>query len=556
MRKSWLGYPKTMRGSAGRACTLACILVLLSTGSALASSGGTPTPGPISRTDAQGLDQMLTLLPVEYAGADPSHEIHQAAVVRLIARELRLRLLALERPLTVASPTRAAGIQRMADRLNSMLLATRVRLQPWPLSLEVGALAGRLQSQLRAITAPPPAPSHRYQQIDSALEEATRLASEGQRQLAAFATVRAFALYGNGPGRRLAAQDATLNSQITAHLAVGTASSPSLLEMTRDGAPAAAIAHTSAKARSQLGIAEEVLGEVHISRATIVANAAIIVFREGLEAVLILAAITASFVGAKRHLRRPVLLGALAGLAVTAVTWVLAELILHSLDTGGLELQAITGLIAIGVLLLVTNWFFHRVYWSEWISRFNRRRRVVERWSTFGFVSGQALGLALLGLSSVYREGLETVLFLQALETSAGAGATVLGAGIGLAATMIVGALTFKMQRRLPFKRMLVVTGALIALVLAVMVGTTVHNLQAIGWVSTTPTPFPISNSWSMWLGIYPTWQGLAAQTCALVFVVGSYIAAREIRVKRPQRRARAGIKALASPPAAPGTSA
>ena len=44
-------------------------------------------------------------------------------------------------------------------------------------------------------------------------------------------------------------------------------------------------------------------------------DGAIIVFREGLEAVLILAAITASFVGAKRHLRRPVLIGAVAGLA-------------------------------------------------------------------------------------------------------------------------------------------------------------------------------------------------------------------------------------------------
>ena len=291
-----------------------------------------------------------------------------------------------------------------------------------------------------------------------------------------------------------------------------------------------------------MSLVAESLAEVRISHTTIVVDAAIIVFREGLEAVLILAAITASFVGAKRHLRRPVLLGALAGLGATALTWVIAQMILHLLSNGGLELQAVTGLIAIAVLLLVTNWFFHRVYWSEWISRFNRRRKALERWDRLGFISGQALGFVLLGLSSVYREGLETVLFLQALQTSAGTSTTLLGAGIGLGGTLIVGGVTFKLQRKLPFKRMLIITGVLIALVLAVMVGTTVHNLQAIGWVANTPTSFRVPLSWSIWLGVYATWEGIAAQLGALVFVIGSYFAAREIQVRRPQRRARGAV--------------
>ena len=204
-------------------------------------------------------------------------------------------------------------------------------------------------------------------------------------------------------------------------------------------------------------------------------------------------------------------------------------------------MQAVTGLLAIVVLLLVTNWFFHRVYWSEWISRFNRRRKALERLDRLGFISGQVLGLVLLGISSVYREGLETVLFLQALQTSAGTGAAALGAGIGLGATLIVGAITFKLQRKLPFKRMLIVTGVLIALVLAVMVGTTVHNMQGIGWLGSTPTSFDVPLDWSTWLGVYPTWQGIGAQLGALVFVLGSYFAAREVQVRGPRRRALRG---------------
>ena len=67
------------------------------------------------------------------------------------------------------------------------------------------------------------------------------------------------------------------------------------------------------RARDALSTAEQTLGDVRISRGTVVADAAIIVFREGLEAVLILAAITASFVGIRRRIglgnEDPIVLG-------------------------------------------------------------------------------------------------------------------------------------------------------------------------------------------------------------------------------------------------------
>ena len=53
-----------------------------------------------------------------------------------------------------------------------------------------------------------------------------------------------------------------------------------------------------------------------------------------------------------------------------------------------------------------------------------------------GFFSAQVLGLAMLGLTSVYREGFETVLFLQSLELSAGTVTVLEGAGLGLALTL------------------------------------------------------------------------------------------------------------------------
>ncbi len=501
-----------------------------------------PEASPLAAEGAHALGLLIGVVPARYASAQPTHDVVLAARARGLLATIREHL----QPLELLSGARYRNAGDELARLNAMLAATTQRFEPWPLALEVDALAANAQHALYAAQpARHPQPPG-YAQIEAALARAQHRAAGGAVQSASFALLDAYALYASGPGRRLAAIDPQLDAGLERELLLTTGTAGALDR-------AARIARAARTAQSDLQLAAQALGEVHVSRATIVVNGAILVFREGLEAVLILAAITASFAGARRRLRKPVLLGAFAGLVATVLTWVVAQILLHLLGDGGLRLQAITGMVAIAVLLLVTNWFFHRVYWSEWIARFNRRRRALERIDRTGVLSGQVLGLLLLGLSSVYREGLETVLFLQALQTSAGTGATALGAGIGLSATLLVATATFKLQRKLPFRRMLILTGALIALVLAVMVGTTIHNLQAIGWLPSTPTSFAVSPAWSTWLGAYPTWETLAGQLASLAFVLGSYFLARELQINRRRRRAPAlqGRQTI-DPPAGP----
>jgi high-affinity iron transporter len=69
------------------------------------------------------------------------------------------------------------------------------------------------------------------------------------------------------------------------------------------------------------------------------------------------------------------------------------------------------------------------------------------------------------------------------------------------------------------------------------MVGTTVQILQSVGWVAVTPIERLELPYWAgLWLGIYPTWQGLLAQAAALAFVLGSYVAAEAVRGRRRAR--------------------
>jgi high-affinity iron transporter len=281
------------------------------------------------------------------------------------------------------------------------------------------------------------------------------------------------------------------------------------------------------------------------SRATVVFNAAMIVFREGLEAVLIFAAVTASFVGANAGRKRPVILGAAASFGATIVTWFLVQALMHAASPLGARLEAITGFVAIVILLVVLNWFVHKVYWTGWIAKHHRQRRKV-----LGRVGLSATaGLVALGFTSVYREGFEVVLFLQNLELKSGSGVVLEGVAFGLAGTVAVGIMTFVAQRRLPYRKMLIGTGVLIGVVLVVMIGGTALSFQDLGWLPRHPTPFTVPGWMGSWFEMYSTWETLGAQVLAAAFVIGSYYAAERMRVKAPVARGEEPARRAEAPP-------
>jgi high-affinity iron transporter len=142
------------------------------------------------------------------------------------------------------------------------------------------------------------------------------------------------------------------------------------------------------------------------------------------------------------------------------------------------------------------------------------------------------------GFSSVYREGFETTLFLQALVLDAGAASVLLGVLLGLAGTAAVAVLTIALQRKLPHRRMLVATGLLITWVLVVMVGTTMQLVQVVGWLPVTPVEGLRLPYWAgLWFGVFPTWQGLSAQLAAATLVIGSYFLAEQVRARKRSRQ-------------------
>ena len=282
------------------------------------------------------------------------------------------------------------------------------------------------------------------------------------------------------------------------------------------------------------------------SRATIVFNSGMIVFREGLEAVLIFAAVTASFRGANRARRRPVVLGAACAFAAAVVTWFVVQAVLDAASASA------------------PGWRRSPASWRSsccWSCSTGSSTRSTGRggsrattasaagcWRAPG--SAPTLGLVALGFTSVYREGFEVVLFLQNLQLQDGSGTVLEGVAIGLAATAVVGVLTFWLHAQAavpadadPHRR----PGRRRArgddrrhraeLRRARLAAAPRHALQRAAVAG-------------RWFEIYPSGRRWPPRSLAAAFVVGSYYAAEYVKVKRPRKQGRpvTAVRATAAP--------
>ncbi len=276
------------------------------------------------------------------------------------------------------------------------------------------------------------------------------------------------------------------------------------------------------------------------------ANALVIVFREGLEAVLILAALLGSLKSpAVRHLRKPLWMGAAASFGATIVTFMVMQRILNAFAVFGEKLEAIVSVVAVAVLLVIMNWFFHNVYWNDHLANFHKKKHQLMDANI-----GQGLGLAVLGFTAMYREGFETVLFMQSLVLQSGLIPVISGAAVALVLVSLVGAAVFILQTKLPHKKMLIATGGMICLVLFVIVGNTTHLLQVVGWMSIHPLPVALPFWTGLWFGTYATYEGIIFQVVAVTFVVGSYFVAealkrKELFCKVSEANAKAGVSQI-----------
>jgi len=375
--------------------------------------------------------------------------------------------------------------------------------------------------------------------IASMLDQMLVAIRNGEYDLAESSRLDAYAIMETGPEARLMVFAPELKLRLEELFWNGQGKSKGLAYLIKNQASYSEVKATRLQLDTYLSEAQTELTR-NTAPAAIAMNAGIIVFREGLEAVVILASLLSSLKSVEeRKYRKSMWLGSLLALLATMLTWLLAHEILQSLARYGEKLEAVVSILAIAILLVIMNWFFHKTYWTSWLANFHATKRRLLNEET-----GLFLGLTVLGFTSVYREGFEIVLFLQALVLEGGVPVVLMGVIGASVAVALVGMIVFRLQKNLPYMKILVITGILIGSVLLQMVGSTIHVLQVVGWlpihvIQGLDLPYWLGS----WFGIYSTWEGLSFQFAAMVFVIGSYYLAEGMRKHRLSSVSREFIK-------------
>ncbi len=286
------------------------------------------------------------------------------------------------------------------------------------------------------------------------------------------------------------------------------------------GEPAQNIAGQVRGIEALLAQADEKLSVGSLSPATAFVSSLLILLREGLEAILVLAAVIAFVRKTGRQDALPYIhVGWLIALILGLLTWVAARYLL-SISGANRELtEGVTALIAAGMLLYVGYWLHSKSYAHAWQSFI--REQVTA-------ALGKRTLWAMAGVSflAVYRELFEIILFYEALWAQAGPqGRQAVLGGILAAAILLaaIGGLILKYSVRLPIGPFFAVTSGLLALLAVVFAGSGIAALQEAGAVNATAIHFisvPL-------LGIYPTLQGLFVQCVGIVLVLIGVWAAR-----------------------------
>ena len=261
-----------------------------------------------------------------------------------------------------------------------------------------------------------------------------------------------------------------------------------------------------------------------------------IIFREGLEAALVVAAVLAYLEASNmRRLKRPVLLGVAAGVGVSALAWVLINTLITLAPVGREVLEAVVSLVAVVVLFWVSFWLLRKLDNRRWMELVRARA-----WAAM--TAGSTTALALLGFTAVFREGLETALFYQvlALVSQGIEWAVAIGFALGVLAIGACLVLMFRAGRRLPVKTFLGAAATIIMVLSVAFLGNAVRELQNIGLLNATSLigvvprlPLVLADL----TGLHPTVETLAAQAVlAGIYLAGAVYMRLSARCPAPAR--------------------
>ncbi len=246
-------------------------------------------------------------------------------------------------------------------------------------------------------------------------------------------------------------------------------------------------------------------------------DTALIMLREGLEALLIVAALIAFLrkANARQH-QKWIWLGAFVGIIMSIIAAILIN-ILFSAATAGANrevIEGITGLIAVVMMLGVGVWLHQKSNMQAWNTYINKQMGSA-------ISTGSIVSMAFVSFLSIFREGAETIIFYMGMAPSISTEKLTLGIMIATFILIVFAFLFIRYSTRISIGPFFKIATILIYFIAFKILGVSIHALQLTNHLSTTQIQqLPIIN----FIGFYPTWETIIPQILLLVII---FIAAK-----------------------------
>ncbi|HYC45321.1 MAG TPA: cytochrome c/FTR1 family iron permease [Burkholderiales bacterium] len=306
-------------------------------------------------------------------------------------------------------------------------------------------------------------------------------------------------------------------------------------DLVRRGAPVERVDELAGVIDGLLAASAEKLGAEGLSPTTAAVSAFFILLREGLEALLVVAAIIAFLRKAGRPEALPwIHAGWIGALALGALTWFVAATLIEVSGATRELTEGVTALLAAAILLYVGFWLHGKAYAHAW-------KAFVEQHLKNALQHGTLWALAGVAFLAVYREAFETVLFYQALWQQAGEaarGSVIVGFCLAVVALAVLAWLILRYSVRLPIGLFFGASSVLLALLAVVFTGHGVKALQEAGIAPTDPLAFVTIDA----LGVYPSVQTLTAQAIVLAVVIAGFLYASRAAARLAPNRGRSKV--------------
>ena len=261
-------------------------------------------------------------------------------------------------------------------------------------------------------------------------------------------------------------------------------------------------------------------------------QAFLILIREGLEALLVVAAVIAYLVkSGNKRFTKWIYLGVVAGLAGSGLVAVLFTFLFGGSGPVQEISEGVCALIATLMLLWTSNWMLNKSSVEAWNNYIRNKTEAAVAGAQSKVESGQRLGLgmiaplAMLSFLAVFREGAETVIFYESIYSMSQDAHGMWVGGLAAAAVLIVIFLVLRFTSvKIPIGPFFLVTSIVMAVLVVIFAGGGIHALIEGDLIEGTYLSSVPTNDW---IGLYPyvetiTAQVIAAIAVVVLFVVGS----------------------------------